>query len=117
MAATGLKERRRRATVGSSQSSPKGPAVAPREPSTKNTGDPRGKFGRFLRSYLARKDDKDGNDLGKVLDKSPRTIRLWAQGEAGPAFADLDRVAVAMGYSNWATLATAVERFCEKNPE
>ena len=111
-----LKRRTGKAKVVNS-SPPKNPTMAPREPSTKNTGDPRGKFGRFLRAYLARKDDKDGDDLGVELGKSARTIRLWAQGEAGPAFSDLDRVAEAMGYSNWATLAVAVERFCEKHPE
>lgn len=113
----GLKERRKRRKVEGSKPSPKGPTVAPREPSTKNTNDPRGKFGRFLRAYLARKDDKDANDLAKKLGRNPRSVRLWLQGETGPAFADLDRVADALGYSNWATLAAAVERFCENNPE
>jgi len=112
----GLKERRKRRKVEGSKSSLKGPAVAPREPSTENTDDPRGKFGLFLRDWLARHDDKDGAKLAKSLGMdSSRTIRWWAQGKSGPAFRDLDRVADKMGYANWAKLAAAVERFIAAN--
>lgn len=114
--ATGLKERRPRAKVGVSKTPSRSPAVAPREPSTENTDDPRGKFGLFLRDWLARHDDKDGAKLAKSLGMdSSRTIRWWAQGKSGPAFRDLDRVADKMGYANWAKLAAAVERFIAAN--
>lgn len=112
-----LNKSRGRCMVGGSKSSPKSPTMAPREPSTENTDDPRGKFGRFLRDWLARHDDRKGDALASELGmKDSRSIRWWAQGKSGPQFADLDRVAEAMGYQNWAKLAAAVERFHEAHP-
>ena len=111
-----LPKRGGRAKVGGFPN--KAPTMTPVEPQTSNSDDPRGRFGRFLRAHLARKGDKKGDDLADALGmESGRSIRLWMQGETGPAFKDLDRVARAIGYENWAKLAVAVERFCEKNPE
>lgn len=94
----------------------KAPTMAPREPSTLNTDNPQGKFGLFLRDWLLRKGDLKGEKLGEKLNKGERTIRGWARGEMSPPLADLDTVAAALGFKNWAKLAAAVERFCEENP-
>lgn len=115
MGTAGLQERKRRGKVVGSKS--RAPDMAPVEPKTANTDDPRGRFGRFLRAWLARHDDKKGDTLAKALGMNSRSIRLWMQGETGPSFADLNRVAEALGYADWSLLAAAVERFCEKHPE
>lgn len=75
-----------------------------------NTGDPRGQFGRYLR-HLLDSGRIDGADLAKTLGVSVRTVQTWAKGQAGPAFGDLDRVAVALGHTDWSRLAAAVVRY------
>ena len=76
-----------------------------------NTGDPRGQFGLFLRAWLA---THSATDLADELDVSIRTVQTWAKGQAGPAFQDLDRVAVAMGFADWSRLAAAIVRHLKK---
>lgn len=80
---------------------------------TVNADDPRGQFGSFLRHWVDTKQGGDEKPLAKELGKSDRTIRAWITGHHGPAFEDLDRIAKAMGYANWAKLAAAVVRYAE----
>lgn len=79
-----------------------------------NTGDPRGQFGAFLRDWLDRKHEGSPEALAKSLRISVRTVQHWASGSGGPPFGDLDRVAVAIGYSDFAAMAAAVKRFNNK---
>lgn len=80
----------------------------------KNQDDPRGQFGAFLRDWIDRKHGGDEARLAEILDVSDRTVRKWIEGANGPAFSDLDRIAKAMGYSDWAAMATAAVRFSKK---
>lgn len=86
--------------------------VAPRSRSdTKNSDDPRGQFGEFLRHWVDTKAGGQYGDLAENLGVSPRAVGKWMEGAAGPSFGDLDRVAVALGYDDWVDLAIAVRKF------
>ena len=78
---------------------------------TKNAEDPRGKFGAFLAHWLERH-GKTTHELAKTLEVSERTVRKWREGAHGPSFEDLDRVAQALGYSDWSRCYAAALRFC-----
>lgn len=73
-----------------------------------NRDDPRGQFALFLRDWVDQHHGGSPKPLSDVLDCDVRAIQRWMKGQNGPAFGDLDRVAKALGYSNWATLAAAV---------
>lgn len=89
-------------------------AAKPRS-QTKNTDDPRGQFGAFLRDWIDRKHGGDEDRLAQLLHVSSRTVRKWAEGSNGPAFSDLNRIALAMGYSDWAAMAAAAIRYANRN--
>lgn len=77
----------------------------------KNQGDPRGQFGAFLRDWIDRKHGGSPKPLAESLGVAVRTVQHWAGGAGGPAFEDLDRVAVALGMSDFAALALALRKF------
>jgi len=87
-------------------------AAQPRQ-DAKNTSDPRGKFGAFLAHWLDRQ-RKTTHELAATLNVSERTIRKWREGAHGPAFEELDRVAVALGYTDWSRCYAAALRFCDE---
>ena len=90
----------------------KGKAVAARpQHDVENTDDPRGQFGLFLRAWL---ETHSAKDLAEELGVSIRTLQTWGKGQAGPAFQDLDRIAAALGYSDWSKLAAAIVRHLKK---
>ena len=88
-------------------------AAKPRN-ETKNLTDPRGQFGTFLRWWLDRQ-PTDAKPLHKRIGVSERTIRKWCEGANAPALQDLDRIAVAMDFENWAVLAARVIRHCRSH--
>lgn len=75
-----------------------------------NLGDPRGQFGRYLRHLLAVK-KMTAAQLAEKLGKKKRAVQTWTKGQSGPAFADLDNVAKALGFRDWSKLAEAVVKF------
>lgn len=76
-----------------------------------NQGDPRGQFALFLRDWIDRKHGGSPQPLAKALDCDIRAVQRWMKGQNGPAFGDLDRVANALGFSDWAKLAAAVTKY------
>ena len=102
-------------TVARMAASTPGAAVAAKpRTETKNASDPRGQFGAFLRHWIDKHLGGDEKRLADKLDLSDRTIRKWIEGANGPAFQDLDRIALAMGYSDWGALASAAVRYAKK---
>lgn len=103
------------ARIGNHLSSPQSPGMAAKpRAQTKNTDDPRGQFGAFLRDWIDRKHDGDESRLAAALGISDRAVRKWCEGANAPPLADLDRIAKAMGYSDWGALASAAVRFVKK---
>lgn len=82
----------------------------PRTP-TKNEGDPRHELGRFLRAWIDRHHAGDESRLAKAMGVSDRAVRKWCEGAASPPLSDFGRLADAMGYADWGSLAVAVVRF------
>lgn len=83
-----------------------------------NPDDPRGWFGLFLRDWVERQSvrRKCGrvaviDDLAKTLKMERRGVQKWLQGVGGPSFGDQDRVAKALGFSDYAKLSAAVVKF------
>lgn len=102
-------------TIGKVLSSPPGHDMAAKPRSqTKNTDDPRGQFGAFLRDWIDRKHDGDESRLAAMLDVSDRAVRKWCEGANAPPLADLDRIAKAMGYTDWGAMASAAVRHSKK---
>jgi transcriptional regulator with XRE-family HTH domain len=89
-------------------------AAKPRS-ETKNLSDPRGQFGAYLRDWLDRNHKGDEDAIAAKLGVSSRTIRKWCEGSNGPAFADLDRVAIALGFVSWAEVAAKYRSFCKRH--
>lgn len=85
----------------------KGPIVNRPRREIENMNDPRGQFASLLRHWLDKHHHGDGAPLAKSLGVSLRTIQTWAKGQAGPPLADLNRVALALGFSDWSKLAAA----------
>lgn len=78
--ATGLKTKRRRATVGGSKPPSKGPAVAPREPKPVTKRTYTGKLARRLRELRTAK-GISVTDLAKSVGVTPVAIYKWESAE------------------------------------
>ena len=76
----------------------------------KHPNDPRGQFGAFLRDWIDRHEDGE-RIVAEKLKMSRRAIRTWVVGNAGPTFKDLDSVAKALGFSDYAAMFAAVKAF------
>lgn len=96
-----------RTLVGSTRSR----SVARPRNEVQNPDDPRGQFGSFLRAFIDKNHGGDESRISKALDVSERTVRKWCEGAHGPAFQDLDRIAIALGFESWVDMALAVRRF------
>lgn len=97
------------------QSAAKGePVAAKPRGETKNTDDPRGQFGAFLRDWIDRHDDGDESKLADKLKVSDRTIRKWCEGANAPPLGDLQRIAEKMGFADWSKLAAAIVKHATK---
>ena len=98
------------ATSTKMKPSKKGPNVNRPRNEVENLDDPRGQFGVFLRAWIDKNHDGTPTKLAGALKLKVRTIQTWAKGQSGPAFADLNRVALAMGFADWSKLAVAIVR-------
>lgn len=91
----------------------------PIEPNpVENPDDPRGWFGLFLREWVEKQSVRQNkgrvaviDDLAKTLKMKRRGIQKWLQGIGGPSFGDQDKVAKALGFSDYAKLSAAVVKF------
>ncbi len=87
------------------------PRVAARPRSNpKHQNDPRGQFGAFLRDWIDRH-ERGESLLAERLDMSRRSIRSWVVGDAGPTFGDLDAVAKALEFDDYAAMFSAIKAF------
>jgi hypothetical protein len=86
---------------------------APRANKTKNLTDPRGVFGAFLEHWLD-KNRKSLSEFAGTLGLTPRAVGKWREGTSGPSFDDLDRVAHAMGFSDFGKCYSAAVRFSQE---
>lgn len=77
---------------------------------TQNLKDPRGQLGSFLRHWIDRHHDGDESRLATAMDVSPRVVRYWIAGTKSPKFATFNKLAKALGFSDWARLAVAVNK-------
>jgi transcriptional regulator with XRE-family HTH domain len=94
--------------------SSKAPRMGKARGQVKNTGDPRGQFGAFLRDWIDRKHGGDESRLAATMGVSDRAVRRWMSGDNAPPLSDLDRLAAALGYDDWSKLAVAVVKFSRK---
>lgn len=91
----------------------------PIEPNAvENPDDPRGWFGLFLREWVEKQSVRQNkgrvaviDELAKTLKMKRRGIQKWLQGIGGPSFGDQEKVAKALGFSDYAKLSAAVVKF------
>ena len=80
---------------------------------TKNTDDPRGQFGMFLRHWLDRQSDRSKAKarLAEAAKVTPRAVGKWEEGAAAPPMQSLPAIAKVMGFADWGRLCMAAVRY------